>query len=59
MRKGGQYWVASEKRKFWWTLGDEIGKKTLTEEEKRILVVEKGSVVEVKPDCRVDFTAVA
>jgi hypothetical protein len=32
--------------------------KRLSEEEKRKLIVEKERVVEVKRDCRVDFTAV-
>jgi hypothetical protein len=40
-------------------LEEEIGNKMLTEEEKRVVVVEKGKVVMVKSQCRVDFAAVA
>jgi hypothetical protein len=59
VREGGRYWVESGERKFWWMFEDEVVDRELTEEEKRRLVVEKGRVVEVKPECRVDFIAVA
>jgi hypothetical protein len=60
MKEGGDYWLESGKRKFWWMYEDEVVGEGLTEEEeKRRLLVEKGRVVEVKPDCGVDFTAVA
>jgi hypothetical protein len=54
-----KYWLESGKRKFWWMFEDDVVDRGLTEGEKRMLVVEKGRVVEVKPECRVDLTAVA
>jgi hypothetical protein len=58
MKVDGKYWVDSRTRKYWWLYEDEI-EESLTEEEKRKVIVERGNVVEVKPDCRLDFTAVA
>jgi hypothetical protein len=60
MKEGGNYWLESGKRKFWWMFEDEVvDEGIITEEKKRSLVVERGRVVDIKPECRVDFTAVA
>jgi hypothetical protein len=57
MSVGGEYFVELGKRKCWWMYVDEMD-KGLTEEERRKILVKRKTVV-WKPDCRIDFTAIA
>jgi hypothetical protein len=60
MREGGNYWLESGKIKLWCMFENDVMDEGMIteEEEKRRVMVEKWRVVEIKPECRFDFTAV-
>jgi hypothetical protein len=57
MREGGTYTIESRAREFWWMYAEDVD-EGLSEEEKKAILTQR-KCMSWKPDCKLEFTAIA